>query len=79
MKVMDMYKKYYGVIYFERFAGVKSGRSIWKQAHVKTQSYLLECNAVQELEYLRDVVLVAAGVKIKCYAIETMIVDDIPF
>lgn len=75
----SLYTVYFGILYFDKFAGVKSGRSIWKESFVKTNQYLTETEALNELSYLRDIVAPAMGVKVRCYSIESMLIDNILF
>lgn len=76
---MELYKAYFGILYFDKFAGVRAGRSIWKQCFVKTPPCVSSEIATERLAYLRDVVAPAMGVKVRCYSVETMLVDNIPF
>lgn len=75
----SLYKVYFGILYFDKFAGVKNGRSVWKEAFVKTSQFPTGTQAHKELIYLMEVVAPAMGVKVRCYSIETMLVDNIPF
>jgi hypothetical protein len=36
-----MFKHYYGYIKFQRFFGVKAGRSVWNDAFIRTHYHLL--------------------------------------
>lgn len=76
---LSLYKVYYGVLYFDKFFGVKNGRSIWKESFVKTKQFRTSTEAHKELLYLMEIVAPAMGVKVRCYSIETMLVDNMPF
>lgn len=75
----SFYRVYYGILYFDKFAGVKNGRSVWKESFVKTKRYRTSSEAHIELRYLIEIVAPALGVKVRCHSIESMFVDDIPF
>jgi hypothetical protein len=40
-----MFKHYYGYIKFQRFFGVKAGRSVWNDAFIRTRYYRTEFEA----------------------------------
>ena len=56
-----MERRYQGVLKFKRFFGVKAGRSIWKEAFVKTHVYTDPSPACSELYWLRDYIVPATG------------------
>lgn len=75
----SLYKVYYGILYFNKFFGVKNGRSVWKESFVKTKQCRTFTEAHKELLYLMEIVAPAMGVKVLCHSVESMLVDNIPF
>lgn len=75
-----METRHQGVLKFKRFFGIKAGRSVWKEAFVKTHVYVNSSAASQELCWLRDYVLPATGVSIVGYYIDTFfdMDEDLP-
>lgn len=66
-----METRYQGVLKFKRFFGIKAGRSIWKEAFVKTHVCVDFSSACCELNWLRDYVIPATGASIVGYYIDT--------
>lgn len=66
-----MERRYQGVLKFKRFFGVKAGRSVWKEAFVKTRVYVDLSAARLELCWLCDYVIPATGASIVGYYIDT--------
>ena len=52
LNITSMFKCYYGYIKFQRFFGVKAGRSVWNDAFIRTRYYRTEFEAREELRYL---------------------------
>lgn len=75
----SFYRVYYGVLYFNKFFGVKNGRSVWKESFVRTKQYRTSIEAYKELYYLMDNIAPAMGVKVCHYSVESMLVDNMPF
>lgn len=68
-------KQYYGIVVFEKFFGIKSGRSVWKRRTLKLRAYYTVDQACAELNYFVDVVLPATGAKLVCYYLESELTD----
>lgn len=66
-----MFEVYIGIIYFERFAGVKAGKSMWSKSLVKTRKFYISDDAYKEMNFLKDHVLPATNVRIYGYSVET--------
>lgn len=76
-----MEKKYQGVLKFKRYFGIKAGKSIWKESFVKTHVWPSPSYAQIELNWLRDYLLPATGVRIIGYYIDSFLDMDnnLPF
>ena len=66
-----MERRYQGVLKFERFFGIKAGRSIWKESFVKTHVYADPSSARFELCWLRDYIVPVTGARVVGYYIDT--------
>lgn len=68
---------YNGVIAYEKFMGVKSGRSVWKRTYLRLRSFYTPEKAREEVQYFIDVVIPAMGVKLVGYQVESELTDMI--
>jgi len=68
-------KQYYGVVVFEKFSGIRAGRSVWKRCTLKLRAYYTENEARAELYYFIDTVLPSTGAKLVCYYFESELTD----
>lgn len=77
---MNLETKFQGILKFSRFAGVKSGRSIWHSSSVRTRVYSDSESARSELRWLVDSVAPAMNVRVLGYAVESFLdmSDDLP-
>ena len=75
----DMYRVFYGDILIKKFFGINSGRSVWKEVHIRTRCYTAENVVISELMFLRDLVLPAAGVKILGYSLQSYLKEEEEF
>lgn len=68
-----METKFQGILKFNRFFGIKAGRSVWKESFVRTRIYSDKEAARAELLYLIDSVAPAMNVRILGYAVESFL------
>ena len=66
---------YYGIVSYDKFIGVKAGRSCWKRVNVRLRSFYTYGQALNELRYFVDSALHAFGVKLVSYCIESELTD----
>lgn len=66
---------YVGIIAYEKFVGVQSGRSVWKQTHLRLRSFYTIEEARKEVQYFVDFVLPSMGVKLIGYQVESELTD----
>ncbi len=66
---------YVGVVAYEKFIGVKSGRSVWKRTHLRLRSFYTPAEARKEVQYFIDVVIPSMGVKLIGYQVESDLTD----
>lgn len=66
---------YYGIVTYDKFAGVKCGRSCWKRVNLRLRSFYTREQALQELRYFVDYALPAFGVKLVTYCLDSELTD----
>lgn len=70
-------KAYKAYIRVSKFAGIKAGRSVWRECSIMSEPYLTQEDAIKQLHFIVDRVLPATGVKIQYYTIESeLVVND---
>lgn len=77
---MNLETKFQGILKISRFAGIKSGRSIWSSSSVRTRVYSDSASARSELRWLIDIVAPAMNVRVLGYSVESFLdmSDDLP-
>ena len=66
---------YIGVIAYEKFIGVKSGRSCWKTVHLRLRPFYNRNEAYSELRYFVEDIIPCMGVKLVGYHVESELTD----